>query len=985
MGEHWPHPTGDVSETAGWWVPGRDRTQRLPRRPPAGGSPPAPPRPPQPSAVPRRRAWGRALLSLLALALLLGLAGGVLAMAGYVYVAMQLPPPALLQERALSLSTSLVLTDRQGVVIGEIADPQSGRRQLVRLSEISPWLIQATVATEDPRFWQHPGFDPLAIARALWQNLREGDVVSGASTIPQQLVRNLLISPERTLRRKIKEVVLAAEITRRYPREQILEIYLNTIYYGNLAYGAEAAARTYFGKPAKDLTLAEASFLAGLPQAPALYDPFTPQGRERALRRHRDVLRLMVEAGVITPEQAEAAAREMAAHVFEKPATTSPAPEAPHFALYVLQWLEQTFGLQAQSLHRGGLRVETTLDLRLQRMATQVLRAHLEKLQDKNVNNGAVVILDPHTGEILAMVGSPDYNDAAHGGQINMAVVPRQPGSSIKPLTYLVAFEKGWTPATLIWDVPTRFPDGPGRFYEPVNYDRRFHGPVTVRYALGNSYNVPAVKALAFVGLPAFLQRARDLGITTLTRDDYGLSLTLGGGEVPLLEMAGLYAAFANEGRRVPPVPVRRITDAFGNVLYAYTPPPGQPVMRPEHAYLITSILSDNEARRAAFGPNSPLRLSRPAAAKTGTTNDFRDNWTLGYTPDLVVGVWVGNADNTPMKGVTGITGAAPVWHDVMEEAHRLLGLPPKEFRRPPGIIEAEICLDSGTMPSRPPARGGVRGGPAAARARARPLEGGGDRRGHRAALRRRLPRTAHRAGVLCGPGGGPLVGGAEPDPPAADRNLRRGHPSGDHPLAGRAHDGAGGGAGLGHRVDPRLRLLQRGMGDRRPGGDLMAVAERAAPGAGTGRPDHHLGRLPPADRMVCPAGDGLQPLRPGLRRGDPDLRGQRDRAHADAAADGHPEPDADALPASGAAPHADAARPDAAPAPHPAGPLAAHRDQEAATRAWRPSRMRSSMPVRTARTAMWMAFFTALASERPWPMMTTPFTPSNGAPPYSR
>lgn len=700
MGEHWPHPTGDVSETAGWWVPGRDRTQRLPRRPPARGSPPAPPRPPQPSAVPRRRAWGRALLSLLALALLMGLAGGVLVMAGYVYVAMQLPPPALLQERALSLSTSLVLTDRHGVVIGEIADPQSGRRQLVRLSEISPWLIQATVATEDPRFWQHPGFDPLAIARALWQNLREGDVVSGASTIPQQLVRNLLISPERTLRRKIKEVVLAAEITRRYPREQILEIYLNTIYYGNLAYGAEAAARTYFGKPAKDLTLAEASFLAGLPQAPARYDPFTPQGRERALRRHRDVLRLMVEAGVITPEQAEAAAREMAAHVLEKPATTSPAPEAPHFALYVLQWLEQTFGLQAQSLHRGGLRVETTLDLRLQRMATQVLRAHLEKLRDKNVNNGAVVILDPHTGEILAMVGSPDYNDAAHGGQINMAVVPRQPGSSIKPLTYLVAFEKGWTPATLIWDVPTRFPDGPGRFYEPVNYDRRFHGPVTVRYALGNSYNVPAVKALAFVGLPAFLQRARDLGITTLTRDDYGLSLTLGGGEVPLLEMAGLYAAFANEGRRVPPVPVRRITDAFGNVLYAYTPPSGQPVMRPEHAYLITSILSDNEARRAAFGPNSPLRLSRPAAAKTGTTNDFRDNWTLGYTPDLVVGVWVGNADNTPMKGVTGITGAAPVWHDIMEEAHRLLSLPPKEFRRPPGIIKAEICLDSGTMPS---------------------------------------------------------------------------------------------------------------------------------------------------------------------------------------------------------------------------------------------------------------------------------------------
>ncbi len=700
MGERWLHPSGDAYETTGGRGSGWDRPHRIPPQPPAGGPPRLPLRPPQPSAPARRRPWSRMILSALLMLWLLGMAGGVAGLAGYVYVAMQLPPPETLQERALNLSTSLVLVDRNGELLGEIADPQSGRRQLVRLSDISPWLIQATVATEDPRFWQHPGFDPIAIARAIYQAVREGEVVSGASTIPQQLVRNLLISPERTLRRKIKEAVLAAEITRRYPREQILEIYLNTIYYGNLAYGVEAAARTYFGKSAKDLNLAEASFLAGLPQAPALYDPFTPEGRERALRRQRDVLRLMVEAGLITPEQAEAAAREMAVREFAKPPLASPAPEAPHFALYVQQWLEQTFGLNAQALHRGGLRVETTLDLRLQRMATQALRAHLEKLKDKNVHNGAIVILNPHTGEILAMVGSPDYNDAEHGGQINMALIPRQPGSSIKPLTYLVAFEKGWTPATLIWDVPTRFPDGPGRFYEPVNYDRRFHGPVTVRYALGNSYNIPAVKALAFVGLPAFLQRARDLGITTLTRPDYGLSLTLGGGEVPLLEMAGLYAAFANGGRRIPPVPVRKITDAFGHVLYAYTPPPGQPVMRPEHAYLITHILSDNEARRAAFGPNSPLKLSRPAAAKTGTTNDFRDNWTLGYTPDLVVGVWVGNTDNSEMKGVTGITGAAPVWHDVMEEAHRILNLPPREFQRPPGIIEREICLDSGTQPS---------------------------------------------------------------------------------------------------------------------------------------------------------------------------------------------------------------------------------------------------------------------------------------------
>ena len=618
---------------------------------------------------------------------------------GYALIAAQLPPPEELLARQSPFVSSKIYA-RDGSLLYEVMDPRGGRRVYVPLDRISPHLIQATIATEDADFYRHPGFDPVAMLKAIYRNLRAGETVSGASTITQQLARNLLLSPEertqRTAWRKIKEVILAYEISRRYPRNTILEIYLNEIYYGNLAYGIEAAAETYFGVTAAELSLAQASFLAGLPQSPATYDVFAG-GRERALARQKDVLRLMVKEGYITQAQADAAAAEMAAYQF-RPLIPQDTIPAPHFVMYIRQQVEAMFGPEV--LYRGsGLRIYTTLDPGLQLLAEQIVAQHVAALADHQASSGALVALEPSTGYILAMVGSADFYNEEIDGQVNMAVAPRQPGSAIKPLTYVAAFERGWTPATLIWDLQTAFPDGVNPPYVPRNYDGRFHGPVLVRSALANSYNIPAVKTLQFIGIPALKEMAARLGITTLTREDYGLSLTLGSGEVPLLELTGAYAVFANGGVRVPPTPIFYIEDNQGNILLDNRrPPAGEQVIRPEHAYLITSILSDRQARCPAFGCPNRLELSRPAAAKTGTTNDYRDAWTVGYTPDLVVGAWVGNADNSAMDRVAGSMGAAPIWHDFMEAA--LKGKPVRDFVRPPGIVEMEICADSGAQPS---------------------------------------------------------------------------------------------------------------------------------------------------------------------------------------------------------------------------------------------------------------------------------------------
>ena len=645
-------------------------------------------------------------------------AGVAVATLGYVYIGQQLPPAEELWGRQTPWVSSRIY-DRNGVLLWELLDPHGGRRTRVTLDQVSPFVIDATVATEDETFWEHRGFSPFAFARALYHNLRAREIVSGFSTITQQVARNLLMSPEErsqeTLSRKIKEVVLATEIERRYDKNQILEIYLNENNYGNLAYGIEAAAQTYFQKSARDVNLAEASLLAGLPQSPALHDPFVnPDG---ALSRQEDVLRLMVEAtGVgnlnpgITQEQASTAAIEMAERISTLTPPQSDIP-APHFVQYVRQQVEAEFG--PELLYRDvGLRIYTTLDLNQQRIAEEQVRAGVANLGDRSATNGALVAIDPRNGEIMAMVGSVDFNDDSIDGQVNVALRCRQPGSSIKPLTFLAAFERGWTPSTLIWDVKTEYLNPPNPPYVPVNYDGKYHGNTLLRASLANSYNVPAIKAVEFIGIEGLLNMAERLGVASLRHPEqhcpeypydappiYGLSLTLGGGETKLLEMTGAFAVFANGGVRIPPTAIRYIENANGDLIADYRNRPGGRVVSAQHAYLLNHILSDYQARCPAFGCPNTLQLDdRIAAAKTGTTTDYRDAWTVGYTPELVTGVWVGNSDNTPMVDVPGSRGAGPIWKGFMTQA--LVGVPPSNFERPSGIVDLEICADSGTLPS---------------------------------------------------------------------------------------------------------------------------------------------------------------------------------------------------------------------------------------------------------------------------------------------
>jgi 1A family penicillin-binding protein len=689
----------------------------------------APPLPPQSSVAPRPgfdpRSLGcliRGLIVIVFILVIIALCLGSFAVYEYYSIASSLPSVSDLQQRGAQFETTRIL-DRNGDLLYEIIDPNAGRRTYVTLDKISPALVAATIATEDKDFYNHPGYDVFAIIRAIWQNYTTGQTVSGASTITQQLARNILLSPEersqQTYLRKAREIILAAEITRRYTKDQILELYLNQIYYGNLAYGIEAAAETYFGTTADKLTLAQAAFLAGLPQSPSVYDIYT--NREATLGRDQQVLALMAQVSYeqncikvsnssqpicVSPADAAEAAAEIRNYNFQPPVINM---RYPHWVNYVRSQLESNY--DAQTIYHSGFTIYTTLDPALQDYAQQVVASQIAKLTANNATDGALVAIRPSTGEILAMVGSTDYYNTAISGQINMAVSEtRQPGSSIKPVNYVAAFEKGWTPATLIWDVPSEFPpsgdpNDPRPPYIPVNYDGKFHGPVTVRTALANSLNIPAVKTLQFVGVygdHGFIAMANRMGITSLNRSDYGLSLTLGGGDVSVLEMTGMYSVFANGGVRIPPVSILKIVDHLGNVVYQYnTPPQGEQIVSPQHAYLITSILSDNQARAMEFGTNSVLNLPFPAAAKTGTSNDFRDNWTLGYTPDLVTGVWVGNADYTPMVNTTGLTGAAPIWSQFMQYAvPYVTNGHPSPFVRPPGIVEETICALSGTLPS---------------------------------------------------------------------------------------------------------------------------------------------------------------------------------------------------------------------------------------------------------------------------------------------
>lgn len=634
----------------------------------------------------------------------------------YAEYAKNLPEPEKISQQAATQFKTTKILDRTGkVVLYELFDPTGGNRTNVALDKISPYLINATVSLEDKSFWTNEGVDYTGMVRAFY-NMAKGQPLQGASTLTQQLVKKVLLPERETQSRtnielKIQETIMAREISQKYSKQQILEWYLNTIYYGNFAYGIEAASDAYFGKHAQDLTLSEAATLAAIPQYPAL----NPIDNPELARGRRDIaLERMLAEGYITEKQAaDAKAEEI--QVVQKKFDI----KAPHFVFYVRRYLEDKYGPDA--VNKGGWSVITSLDFDAQTQAEEIARNQIAKLtgEKRNVTNASVVVMEPKTGEIRAMVGSVDYFNRDIDGQVNIAISDRQPGSSFKMFSYLQAFESGaqdgspLSPASVVYDVRTAFEDPPNPPYAPENYDRKYHGPVRLRTGLASSYNIPAVKVLDLVGIKNVLNLAHKMGITTLDKN-YGLALTLGGGEVKLLDMTYAYSVLANGGmmagqpvppeqqragyRTLDPVSVLKITDAEGNVIEEYKEPKTERIVSEQATYLITDVLSDNNARAPAFGLNSVLKLDRPAAVKTGTTSSWRDNWTLGYTPDYVVGVWVGNADNSEMEHISGITGAAPIWHDVMTFLHQ--NLPVKEFAEPADIVRVPVCLASGLLPT---------------------------------------------------------------------------------------------------------------------------------------------------------------------------------------------------------------------------------------------------------------------------------------------
>jgi len=608
------------------------------------------------------------------------------------------PLPPLDPDQQMLVPSSEIL-DRDGDLLYAINDPDTGVHQPTTLDDIPLYLRQAVIATEDATFYANPGIDLLAIARAVASNLLSGEIVSGASTITQQVARHMLMEPEeraeRTLARKIREAWLAWRLTKTLSKDEILALYLNQSYFGNMAYGVQAAARCYFAKPVSELGLAESALLAGLLQAPSAYNPMTDFDAAKA--RQRVVLDLMVREGYLSDERADLAYHEEIAL-----ANAMTSPEAPHFVVLAVQTVCDLVGEDA--LRKGGLQIQTTLDLDMQRVAEDCVRRHLEALNAEsedspghNVHNASIVVLDPTDGAVRVMVGSPNYADSTICGAVNCALTPRQPGSAIKPITYAAAFEQGYSPATVICDVETSFLTDDGEIYVPVNYDYRFHGPVSLRQALACSYNVPAVRLLQAIGVDRFAGMAQRLGITTLSDPRrLGLALTLGSGEVSLLELTSAYACFATGGLGVKPRIIERIEDSDGRVLYSADMPERNRVLDERVAFLVTDVLADPDARAPAFGSDGPLLTSYGAAVKTGTTTDWRDNWTIGYTTEWVVGVWVGNADNEPMECVSGVTGAAPIWNSIMNALHTM---PPSPFARPDGLVEATVCAGSGDLP----------------------------------------------------------------------------------------------------------------------------------------------------------------------------------------------------------------------------------------------------------------------------------------------
>lgn len=609
----------------------------------------------------RRRTFVRRGITVLALLAAAGtLAGGLTLAVLLAWASRDLPDPSRLITRQVPQSTKIY--DRTGAkLLYELhGDEQRTQVALADIAETAKW---ATIAVEDRRFYEHQGFRLRSVMRAILANTLAGGKVQGGSTITQQLIKNAILSPDRTYRRKLKELLLAERLEQKFTKDEILTMYFNEIPYGSTAYGIEAASRAYFGKSAKSLDLAESAMLAAIPKGPTYYSPYGSHREELVTRMHL-VLTLMAEQGYITAAEADAGKRvDILARVQPKREPIV----APHFVMYVRELLTEQFGERV--VEQGGLTVTTTLDTGVQEMAEDAVAKHAEKNQKTyQSSNAALVAIDVPTGQILAMVGSKDYFDDAIDGQVNVALRPRQPGSSFKPLVYASAFAKGYTSATLLEDVATTFPTSVGA-YEPKNYDGKEHGLVTVRTALAGSLNIPAVKMLDLVGMDTVLDLADRLGYTTLRdRSRFGLSLVLGGGEVKLLEHTSAYAAFAADGIRRPAAAILSVKDAGGTMRFEWTQPPETRVLDAEAVRTLTNILMDNDARAFTFGTNSPLAFrDRPVAAKTGTTNDYRDAWTMGYTPSLAVGVWAGNNDGKPMNRAGGTLAAAPIWRSFLD------------------------------------------------------------------------------------------------------------------------------------------------------------------------------------------------------------------------------------------------------------------------------------------------------------------------------
>jgi 1A family penicillin-binding protein len=594
------------------------------------------------------------------------------------YVWAGLPSTSNLSTARLPLSTRIY--DRTGAILLAEIRQGSERRNIVPLAQMASTIQKATVAVEDRTFYQHYGLNLLRTGQAGFQDLTHWRIEAGGSTITQQLARNVYLSGNRSLLRKVQEMILAVEIERKYSKAQILEAYLNRVYYGNQSYGVEAAAKTYFGKPASQLSVAESAFLAGLPQAPSELDPYANLSGAKA--RQRVVLDAMVRSSYLTrPEAAASFAEKL---TLQKPSMRDDV-KAGHFVHWVAAKLEKTYG--TQMLKNGGLTVITSLDWRLQSIGEQQVRNQVLGLASQHVTDGALVALDPRTGEVLAMVGSAGLD--VPGGEYNMALNPRQPGSSFKVFTYTSAIESGkYTMASWVLDEPisVRLPDG--SYYKPRNYDGRYRGWVQVPAALGNSLNVPAVRVELGTGIDRVVETARKMGAASLSRPTsfYQPSLTLGGYEVPLIEMASGVNTLAAEGIYREPQALLKVLSHEQATLFSYEPSQNRrQAMSPQVSFIVSEMLSDDRNRAMAFGRGTDLVIpGHRVAAKTGTTNDFRDNLALGYTPGLAVGVWVGNADHTPMRNVTGISGAAPIFRGFMQAA--LAGQPDQWFAVPAGL-----------------------------------------------------------------------------------------------------------------------------------------------------------------------------------------------------------------------------------------------------------------------------------------------------------